>query len=228
MVLLLTTDATRWTVMKLSRENSLFELATAGLLLAGGVFGWSVGWRALVRGVRGLVWGFFVVFSLGLLLVGVEELAWGQKIFDYATPAVMEDLNKQQEMTLHNLPGLHGRSDIMWGLFALGGLIGIGLGKVKAFEKIAPPGVLASWFVMILLISLPLTWKDFTGNQNRVTVVLGRMDEFTEMLIAMAACLYLRLCARRMRPPEPPSTPADAARAKKAGRGGPASQITDY
>ena len=185
--------------MKLSRENSMFELATAGLLLAGGVFGLAMAWRAKGRGERGLVWGFFLVFSLGLLLVGMEELAWGQKLFGYATPTVLAELNQQQEMTIHNMPGLQDRSDIMWGLFAAGGLIGIGLGKVNAFKKIAPPGVLASWFVMILLIALPLIWKDLAGNENKVTVVLGRMDEFTEMLIAMAACVYLWLCASRLR-----------------------------
>lgn len=199
MVLLLTTDVTRGMAMRLSRENSLIEFVTAGLMLVGGVFGLTLALRAKVRGERAFVWGLLLAFSLGMLLVGMEELAWGQKLFGYATPAAMAELNQQHEMTLHNLPGLQDRSDILWGLFAVGGLIGIGLRKVKLFEKVSPPAMLAGWFVIILLIALPLTWKDFTGNENKVTVVLGRMDEFTEMLVAMAACLYIWLCARRMR-----------------------------
>jgi hypothetical protein len=198
MGLLLTTDATRWTMMKLSRENSLFELTTAGLMLGGGVFGLILTSRAKLRGQRWWVWGFFLAFSLGMLLVGMEELAWGQKLLGFETPAAFKDINRQGELTAHNLPWLQDRSDIMWGLFALGGLLGIGAGRWRGLEKIATPTVLVPWFVIILCISLPLTWKDLTGTENKVLTVLGRMDEFTEMMIAMASCLYLWLCARRL------------------------------
>ena len=41
----------------------------------------------------------FVV--LGLLLL--EELAWGQVIFGWRTPELMQELNAQNETTLHNI-----------------------------------------------------------------------------------------------------------------------------
>ncbi len=49
MVLLLTTDATRGFAIRISRENSIIEFVTAGLMLAGGVFGLATAWRARKR-----------------------------------------------------------------------------------------------------------------------------------------------------------------------------------
>ncbi len=198
MAVLLTTDATRGFAMRISRENSVIEYVTAGLMLMGGVFGLLLAWRAKGSGKRWWVWGFFLVFSVGMMVVGMEELAWGQKLFGFDTPAVLEGVNEQQEMTLHNLPGLHGHSDMMWTTFALGGLIGIALGRRALFAKIAPPVMLAPWFLMILMIAVPLIWKDYSGADNRLLTLFHRMDEFNEMLIAIASYLYVWLCARRL------------------------------
>lgn len=198
MVLLLTTDSTRGFALRMSRENNVIEMVTAGLLLLGGAWGLRVSWRAKVRHERGVVWGFFLLFSLGMLFVGMEELAWGQKLFGFDTPAMMERVNEQHEMTLHNLPGLHGHSEMMWAAFGAGGLLGVFIKRWRAFEKIAPPGVLVPWFVMILAVALPSIWNEFGSIERRVDLLIGRMDEFSEMLIAMAGCLYVWLCARRM------------------------------
>lgn len=198
MVVLLTTDATRHTAMKLSRENSVIEFVSAGLMLAGGVFGLRLSWKAKAQQIAWWVWGFFLVFSLGMVLVGMEELAWGQKLFGYATPAAMEGVNQQHEMTLHNLPGLQGHSEMMWAAFGVGGLLGVFIRKWRVFEKIATPGVLIPWFLMILVVALPSAWNEFGAIERRIDLLVSRMDEFNEMLIAMVSCLYVWLCGRRM------------------------------
>ncbi len=198
MVVLLTTDATRGVAMRLSRENSVIEFVSAGLMLGGGVFGLRLSWKAKGQGDVWWVWGFFLLFSLGMLLVGMEEIAWGQKLFGFATPAVVEGINQQGEMTLHNLPGLHGHSEMMWAAFGIGGLAGVFIRRWRVFEKIATPGVLIAWFVMILLVALPSAWNEFGSIERRVDLLIDRMDEFNEMLIAMVSCLYVWLCARRV------------------------------
>lgn len=154
-------------------------------------------WR-VKRGVRRYVLVFFLLFSFAMLLVGMEEIAWGQKLLGFETPEVLEQLNQQQEMTLHNLPGLHGHSDIMWATFALGGLVGIGLRRLAAFKDIAPSVLLVPWFLTILCIAVPLVWKDYSGADNRLITLFHRMDEFNELLIAMTSCLYLWLCMRKL------------------------------
>ena len=198
MVALLTNGATRGFAIRISRENSIIELVTAGLMLAGGVFGLATAWRACKRKEHVLAWGFLSLFSAGMLFVGMEEIAWGQKLFAYQTPAALENLNQQNEMTLHNLPWLHGHSDMMWSAFAMGGLVGIALRKRPAFASIAPPPALATWFLIVLMIGGVMTYRDMTGADSRLFTLAHRMDEFVEMLIAMACCLYLWFCARRL------------------------------
>jgi hypothetical protein len=198
MVVLLTTDATRGFALRISRENNVIEAVTAGLLLAGGAFGLRVAWRAKARHEGWRVWGFILLFSLAMLVVGMEELAWGQKLFGFDTPAVIEQINQQNELTLHNLPGLHGHSEILWAAFGIGGFLGVFVRRWRAFEKIAAPGVLVPWFVMILAVTLPSVWNEFGSIERRVDLLIDRLDEFVEMLIAMAGCLYLWLSARRL------------------------------
>ncbi len=145
-----------------------------------------------------LVWGFLSLFSAGMLFVGMEEIAWGQKLLVFQTPAALQNLNQQREMTLHNLPGLHGHSDKMWSAFALGGLIGIGLRGWRVAGKLATAPALAPWFVIIFCIGATMIYRDYSGADNRLVTMAHRMDEFNEMLIAMACCLYLWFCARRL------------------------------
>jgi len=207
MVLLLTTDATRGVAMGWSRENGLIELVTAGLLLLGGVCGVGLSLKMRQAGLTGLTWGFVLVFSAGLLLVGMEELAWGQTLLGFETPEAIERVNQQQQMTLHNLPGLHGRSEVMWLMFAVAGLIGIGLRKHKRFEFIAPEPSLAPWFLVVLGIGLVMGYRDLVDAEGRVFTLVRRMDEFTEMLISMAGCLHLLGIARRLVQRRPEADP---------------------
>lgn len=44
-----------------------------------------------------------VILALVLLLMAGEELAWGQRIFFFATPAAIKGINAQGELTLHNI-----------------------------------------------------------------------------------------------------------------------------
>lgn len=45
----------------------------------------------------------FGVIGMGLLFISGEEVAWGQRVFDLETPDRLEDINKQNEITLHNV-----------------------------------------------------------------------------------------------------------------------------
>ncbi|MBC8509956.1 MAG: hypothetical protein H8D34_34345 [Chloroflexi bacterium] len=45
----------------------------------------------------------FIVFALGALLIGMEEISWGQRIFSLNTPDLLNEYNIQQETNLHNI-----------------------------------------------------------------------------------------------------------------------------
>jgi len=50
--------------------------------------------------------------SLAILFVFAfgEEISWGQRIFDYATPEAIKEINEQDEFNLHNIGIFHGKT----------------------------------------------------------------------------------------------------------------------
>jgi hypothetical protein len=48
-------------------------------------------------------WGYALLF----FAIAGEEVSWGQRIFDIATPAALDAMNVQHETTLHNIKGIH-------------------------------------------------------------------------------------------------------------------------
>ena len=75
----ITRSLTRWMLL----ENHPVELLTFMSLFSAGIMGWKLAWRARnnERGI--LVVGFYTLFSAGLLLVAMEEISWGQRLFGF-------------------------------------------------------------------------------------------------------------------------------------------------
>jgi hypothetical protein len=65
----------------LEGERHLVEILTFIFLLLGSVLGLALAWR-IGRERRGevLTIGFYVLFSVGLLFIAMEEVAWGQHL----------------------------------------------------------------------------------------------------------------------------------------------------
>ncbi len=48
---------------------------------------------------------FLFLFAFG------EEISWGQRIFNYATPEALKKINAQEEFNIHNIQVFHGRTE---------------------------------------------------------------------------------------------------------------------
>jgi len=86
---------------RLVREDSLLEWLS--------VVAWIVGLVAavLVAGrTRGLERALWILFGVACLAAAGEEISWGERLFDYGTPDVFLDSDKQEETALHNLSRL--------------------------------------------------------------------------------------------------------------------------
>ena len=73
----------------------------------------------------------YAVLGVGLFVVGMEEISWGQTYLQWATPESWAAINSQQETTVHNLlaqPTLHVIEQAILMAFVLSALIGIWLG----------------------------------------------------------------------------------------------------
>jgi len=82
-------------------EDHLFEYWTAALYLAG-AFVCFLGPR-VVGGVSAKTRYWLIGWGVLFLLVALEELSWGQRIFGVDTPGFLLSRNLQKETNIHNL-----------------------------------------------------------------------------------------------------------------------------
>lgn len=84
----------------LTAEDGIVEnITAAALLLAAALSGWS----ALKTRIP-----WFALLCVFFIFCGGEEISWGQRIFSFATPPSLKEVNMQGEINIHNLKWFHG------------------------------------------------------------------------------------------------------------------------
>ena len=188
--------ATRQATVWMLEENHPVEILTFVFALAGGIFGLRLARQARKQGEKTLVFGFYIFFSVALIFVAMEEIAWGQQFFGFDTPAGWRSINIQGETTLHNIEGIHGHSEILRLIFGLGGLIGVWLFFHPYFQKIGAPAILLPWFVIITLHAAVDVYNDCFPIEPRFDNYMSITAEIVELLIAISGFLYVTLNSR--------------------------------
>lgn len=188
---LLAIPATRDLGYDVLDENHVVELGSFVLFLVGAYVGVRLTRRLHRDGAKRWVVWFYGLGSLALFFIGMEEIAWGQWLLGFETPAAIESVNVQGETTLHNLPGTQGRTELLRLAFGFGGLAGIFVGRYRAFAPIAIPPVLASAFVLVLVLAIPDFVNDYRAFPDELQRAVNEMSELVELVIAACALLYL-------------------------------------
>lgn len=102
----------------------------------------------------------FGVLSLFLFFVAMEEISWGQRIFNVATPESIKKINSQNEITFHNV-GLF--QQLMFELYVAIGAAGIlacalwfmpKLRKLKMLRYIAMHPAILPFFIPIFVYGI--------------------------------------------------------------------------
>ena len=139
---------------------------------------------------------FFIVLAAACSYVVLEEISWGQRIFDFPTPDFLKSRNLQGEANLHNLlTGPH--KTLLKDLISVGVAIGLlGYGFIYPLTRsrgwrlaqwgdkmgvAAPPLVLAPFFVLAAYFEL----KPFSFNEAEIAELL------VATALAMTALHYL-------------------------------------
>ena len=83
-------------------EDGVVEWAQVLLWAASGAVGAWIAAERFRSGYRGqaILW---IGFGLAALVLAGEELSWGQRLLDLETPKVLEEINRQDEINLHNI-----------------------------------------------------------------------------------------------------------------------------
>ena len=84
------------------REDSLSEYAQSAFYLLSSLFALLVAYRSVQNRLNllGILYG---ILASGLFFISMEEISWGQRIFEFANPDYFNKHNVQDELTLHNL-----------------------------------------------------------------------------------------------------------------------------
>jgi hypothetical protein len=196
--LLLLPRATRPAMLWLLEEDHPVETLTFVFLFAGSVVGLGLARRLRRRGEPFRVWGFYLVFSIGLFLVAGDEIAWGQRVFGFGTPEAIREINRQGETTFHNIGDLQGRSEWLRLAFGIGGIVGVALSSRPAFARVGAPSLLLPWFLLISVHAAIDAWNDYFPIQPRFDFTMQRTSEMVELLIGMAGFLYVFLNRREL------------------------------
>jgi tetratricopeptide (TPR) repeat protein len=139
---------------------------------------------------------FFMVLAVACSYVVLEEISWGQRIFDFSTPDFLKSRNLQGEANLHNLlTGPH--KTLLKDFISVGVAIGLlGYGLIYPLTRYrgwrlahwadkmgvaAPPLVLAPFFVLAAYFEL----KPFSFNEAEIAELL------VAAALAMTALHYL-------------------------------------
>jgi hypothetical protein len=197
--------ATRRATSMLLSENRPVELLTFLFGGLAGLYGLVLAAR-IRRTEHPLVVLFYAVFAIGLLLVAMEEISWGQTLFHWRTPAGWNELNRQHEMNLHNLAALGGHNDWLRLAFGIGGLVGVALGAIPALRPVATPVVLAPCFLLVTVHAGIDFANDVVSLGATEDWVVQRSSEMVELIIALGAGAYLALNARLLAPRRAPGS----------------------
>jgi hypothetical protein len=179
-------------------ENHLVETLTFVFLLLGGVLGLALAWR--IRSVGGWYWQsvFYMAFSVLLLFVAAEEVAWGQQFLGFETPFALKDINRQEEFTLHNIGRLDGRTEVFRLVFGLGGVLGVLVSSYQRLRNIGAPVILLPWFSIIAGMAALDLYLDYFRINPELNFTLRRTSELVEMMIGATGLLFVWLNARML------------------------------
>jgi hypothetical protein len=83
-------------------EDRVVEWLQVVLFLATSVAAFAIARDRFGRGhrIQGAVW---VLAAVAAVVIVGEEIAWGQRLLGLETPEILEDINKQDEITFHNI-----------------------------------------------------------------------------------------------------------------------------
>jgi hypothetical protein len=136
----------------------------------------------------------FGVIGLGLFFVSGEEIAWGQRIFNLETPDQLDEINKQNEITLHNIGDALDWMNAAMMIMAAVALAAPFLNRRLRLQRIwadadrlfVPPVFLAPAFLVV-----------FAYRAIRVTILrdpsftVTKYGEWAEFCLAFASAVFL-------------------------------------
>jgi hypothetical protein len=179
------------------QEDSVIEYAQALFYFISSILSFLVSIKFLKNklAVHGVLYS---ILALSLLFIFVEEISWGQRIFNIATFDYFQQNNYQQEISIHNLKiiqipllikiymlvGAYGSfAWILVRLFAPGAKANFN----HIINFVVPDWFISSYFFFVFFI---YTWLLFTW-MNSNGFILPEDQEPAELLLSLGFLLFV-------------------------------------
>lgn len=150
----------------------------------------------------GLIRLAYLALACGLLFVAIEEISWGQRLFDIATPEWFRRHSSQSEINIHNLyPVQRVLHPIYiavgwWGAVLVGAPLGLA-GRSAFVREVATQWYTSAYFLICSLIYIGLELAKSLSDRYGIAVlrpgdvIVWRDQEVGETMLAMGFLMFL-------------------------------------
>ena len=184
-------------------EDSAVERLQALLYFAASALAFS-SFATLLKNRLTLTAILYGMLAFGLLLVAIEEMSWGQRVFEIATPAYFAAHNTQNEISLHNLDFIQ---PILHNIYIAAGAYGAFSWVVAALPASETKRncrhilnyVTTDWFVSsyFFCTAFMYTLLEYIARPHPGGFLIWRDQEPAELLFALG--FFLLLATKRVR-----------------------------
>jgi hypothetical protein len=91
------------TFVELVKEDAVFEYIQFFLFLISAIFAFKTYRHFKKTKAEKAKTIIFLILSLGFLFIALDEISWGQRILGIKSSTTIEEINAQDELTIHNL-----------------------------------------------------------------------------------------------------------------------------
>ena len=171
----------------INKEDQLVEWLTFAFLIIAGLLSLLMSYKARKAGTR-YFW-FYVLFGIACLVLGMEEISWGQRIFGIKSAEFFLENSDQQEINVHNVVNLwfdvrtkHVAAFVLM-------IFGICLPLLAMNQK------MNTLFGKLRIVVPPLflAWGFALGAFLTLDIFSGMEEEVAELLLSLCLLLFIIL-----------------------------------
>jgi uncharacterized protein YjbI with pentapeptide repeats len=179
------------------KEDGLFENATSFFYFLSFFFSVLISY-IFFKTDKKIFGKLYLIFGIVFLIVGFEEISWGQRIFDFETPDVFYG-NLQNELNLHNF--VQGKSTL-WVFAAIGffgGFAWLFFPKKKnisynSFVRyFIPKWFLSIFFIPVFFFMVLVLYNSLNEFEHFISINIfsSHSHEFYEFLLSAGVFLFV-------------------------------------
>ena len=184
-------------------EDGLVENMQVVLYAAALVMSFLVARRLRAADEKGIA-AMYLLLGVGFFFLVGEEVSWGQRVFGWITPETLREINRQQEINLHNLYS----TDMVFKwvqllVGAYGAFLPFLVPRMKLWARyrdkmafLVPPPSLALYFFFVFVWRV---YRNLVPPPQGLDFFVSEYSEVLELILAAAFFLFLAYQLRRMR-----------------------------